>query len=145
MSRELPRDEVWTIRELFDAVETVRHYEMDQIRTNAGYSQREVADFREKFATIDRDGSGTIEMKELMVLLKEVGKEPRTLEEQKRLSNVLEEIRVPYEEKLVINFHGFLRMMRFFSDGDTERIIEKEATAARRTGYSSFCSWISLA
>jgi len=136
VSRELPRDEVWTIRELFDAVETVRHYEMDQIRTNAGYSQREVADFREKFATIDRDGSGTIEMKELMVLLREVNKEPRTLEEQTRLKTFLEDIRVPYEEKLVINFHGFLRMMRFFSDSDTERIIENEANAARRTGYS---------
>jgi Ca2+-binding EF-hand superfamily protein len=136
VARELPRNTVWTIRDLFGAVETVRRYEMEQIRTNAGYSQEDVAEFKEKFAAMDRDNSGTMDIKELLLLLKEVNKEPRTFEEQQRLKEILEEIRLPDCKDLAINFKGFLRMMRFFNDNDTERMLENEAIAAKKTGYS---------
>jgi Ca2+-binding EF-hand superfamily protein len=135
-SQLLTKKPVWSIRELYAGVEVVRLYEMNQIRKHAGYSSGEVADLINKFEAVDRDRSGTIDMKELLVLLKETKMEPRSLKEQQRLKDFLELIRIPEKKNLAIDFTGFLQMMRFFNNKETERMLANEGIAAKMTQFS---------
>ena len=49
---------------------------------------------------------------------------------------VLEEVRNPDEPQLEIDFYGFLRLMRWFADTDTERMLLREQTATKACGYT---------
>merc|ERR1719335_579872 len=86
-----------------------------------GYRQLELID------KYDKDGGGALTFKELMPLLKDLGKAPQTPSQQKMLIELVKEI--DDDGSGEIGFYEFLQLMRKFSEeSEAEKLkLEKEA------------------
>merc|ERR1719198_38488 len=104
----------------------------------------EVENYREEFNTYDKDKSGDISLKELMPLLKAVGKEPRSVLQRAKLQEILGEI--DQDGSGEISFPEFLQLMRRFLDEADAEQMRKEKDVVNRTDFSpeEVSSWRSI-
>merc|ERR1712139_145840 len=92
---------------------------VEQIRKNAGFSDKEVSRFFARFQKYDRDNSGDIANKELIRLLEEIFPSARTSEgELHRVARIIAEIDQDGDGSL--SFHDFLLLMRRYQDEKDE-------------------------
>jgi len=114
---------------------------LKQFNLRAGFSSEEVGLFREAFDEADKSGDGILSLKELMPVLVDLGKEPRTIVQRDTLSRIIEE--VDEDGNGEIEFHEFLQMMRKFVDESDADQLKKEKEAIERTGFSreDVASW----
>merc|ERR1719378_608756 len=124
----------------FQYVETYRELEKYEFQEFAGFSPQEVSEFEDEFQKYDRDGGGSLSIKELLPLLQGLGKESKSVSQQQELKRAMEDNaptkeRDPDkeddeesgEEEAEINFKGFLQLMRrFLDDSDAEALRKEE-------------------
>jgi len=89
--------------------------------------------YHETFNTYDKDGGGDLSLKELMPLLTELGKEPKTVIQREKLKVILEE--VDEDGSGEIGFPEFLQLMRKFLDESDKEQLLKEKEAVVRTNF----------
>merc|ERR1719456_1383891 len=98
---------------------------VEQIRKNAGFSDKEVSRYFARFQKYDRDNSGDIANKELVRLLEEIFPTAKTSEgELHRIARIVSEIDQDGDGSL--SFHDFLLLMRRYQD---EEEVQREAAA----------------
>eukprot|EP00746_Dinoflagellata_sp_MGD_P003861 gnl/MRDRNA2_/MRDRNA2_107481_c0_seq1.p1 gnl/MRDRNA2_/MRDRNA2_107481_c0~~gnl/MRDRNA2_/MRDRNA2_107481_c0_seq1.p1 ORF type:complete len:960 (+),score=200.42 gnl/MRDRNA2_/MRDRNA2_107481_c0_seq1:57-2882(+) len=103
-------------------------------RENAGFSEEQVAKYRNKFSKYDRDQSGDIACNELLRLLEDMFPwATRSDVEQARLRQIL--ARVDSDGDNTIDFKDFLQLCRQYQDERDEEQLTREAAAVEKTGF----------
>jgi len=118
--------------EFLPVVQRVRLAEAENSRQRAGFSEEEVAEFRDQFNALDRDEGGTLSVKELNVMLVNLDAAPRNAKDQKRLEARIGEIS---EGRWELTFFEFLRLLRSFTDDVEYAKVQKEREMAKRCGF----------
>jgi len=112
-------------------IRLMRKYRMlavEQIRKNAGFSDKDVSRYFARFQKYDRDNSGDIANKELVRLLEEIFPTAKTSEgELHRIARIVSEIDQDGDGSL--SFHDFLLLMRRYQDEKDEEELQREAAA----------------
>lgn len=130
---ELDMDGSLLFDDFLSVVQRVRMAEVEKHRERAGFSEDEVAQFREEFASLDRDRSGKLSMQELNVMLVNLEAAPRSTADQKRLEWRIGEVS---EGRWELSFTEFLRLLRSFTDDVEYAKVQKERQMAKRCGTS---------
>ena len=82
-----------------------------------GFTKEQLSEYKEAFKIFDKDGDGTIDIKELGTCMRSLGQDPSELE----LKNMISE--VDDDCNGTINFQEFLHMMgAVVKNADKERI-----------------------
>jgi len=115
-------------------IKEYRALELQEFNARAGFSEGEVEFYRETFNTYDKDGGGDLSLKELMPLLTELGKEPKTVIQREKLTKILEE--VDEDGSGEIGFPEFLQLMRKFLDESDAEQLRKEKEIVARTNFA---------
>jgi Ca2+-binding EF-hand superfamily protein len=111
-----------------------RTLELAEYNKRAGFDPREVEEYRATFTKYDKSGDGDLTLKELMPLLVELGQEPKSVAEQKKLEEILCEI--DEDGSGEIGFPEFLQLMRrFLDESDAARIL-KEKDCVKRANFA---------
>jgi Ca2+-binding EF-hand superfamily protein len=114
-------------------IKEYRALELEEFNARAGFSEGEVEFYHETFNTYDKDGGGDLSLKELMPLLTELGKEPKTVIQREKLKVILAE--VDEDGSGEIGFPEFLQLMRKFLDESDKEQLLKEKEAVVRTNF----------
>merc|ERR1712216_203182 len=138
----VPENIDWENFQMF--LQKYRDLEVEELRKRAGFTEDEVDNYREEFETYDKDSSGDINLKELMPLLKAVGKEPRSVLQRAKLQEILGEIDTDGSGE--ISFPESLQLMRRFLDEADAEQMRKEKDVVNRTEFSmdEVSSWRSI-
>eukprot|EP00439_Symbiodinium_sp_Y106_P078218 s1170_g17.t1 len=115
-----------------------------EVRAKASYGEEEIRDFRRAFDEFDVDHSDAIDRDEMGALLKPLGLELKTKDDQKRLMNLLNAARASAAESgvdavqcgkmntAVVRFPVFVHMCRLLQrEKEAKALAEEEAEAAR--------------
>lgn len=131
----------FTWEEFIKFTQDYRELEKEQFHKRAGFSEEEVARYREQFDEYDRDHSGDISLKELYPLLEAIGKGPRNVRERDKLAKMIAD--VDEDGGGEIDFLEFLRLMRrFLDDADIEKMQkEKDAIANSKFEEHEISMW----
>merc|ERR1719389_4231 len=115
-------------------IKEYRALELQEFNSRAGFSEGEVEFYHETFNTYDKDGGGDLSLKELMPLLTELGKEPKTVIQREKLKVILAE--VDEDGSGEIGFPEFLQLMRKFLDESDAEQLRKEKEIIARTNFA---------
>jgi len=115
-------------------VQRYRDMELVEFQNRAGFSEGEVEFYFNTFSSYDRDGGGNLSLKELMPLLTELGKEPKTVIQRDKLTTLLAE--VDEDGSGEIDFKEFLQLMRKFLDESDAEMLRKEKDVVSRTNFT---------
>jgi len=147
---------------LVGLIDELRRLRLAESRKQASYSEEEIRDFRRAFDEFDVDHSDAIDRDEMGALLKPLGLELKTKDDQKRLMNLLNAARASAAESgvdavqcgkmntAVVRFPVFVHMCRLLQrEKEAKALAEEEAEAARlgftepqiKKLHSSFCLW----
>merc|ERR1719161_1685375 len=107
--------------------------ELTEFNKRAGFSEEEVEFYQETFNQYDKDGGGELTLKELFPLLAELGKEPKTVIQRDKLTELLAEI--DEDGSGEIDFSEFLQLMRRFLDESDAAQLLKEKEIVKRTRF----------
>jgi len=123
--------------EFVDLMERYRLAEVRERNRKAGFNDEQVDDFLASFRRYDLDGNGTIDVHELAPLLSDFKMAPRTVKERGEL---IERLGVcadlAGEERGMITFWVFLRLMRTLEDDDDRASLAVERKAAEKARFS---------
>jgi len=106
-----------------------------EIRRNQGYTAQQVEELREAFRQFDTNQNGTIERKELRLLILRV--EPRaehSTEGHAQMAAIVKESDA--NESASIDFQEFLTFMRLVTERCSREKLAKEQKAAKETNFS---------
>jgi calmodulin len=120
-------------REFLQFVQSYRAMELTEFNKRAGFSEEEVDFYRETFNQYDKDGGGELTLMELFPLLTELGKEPKTVIQRDKLTELLGEI--DEDGSGEIDFSEFLQLMRRFLDESDAAQLLKEKDMVKRTRF----------
>merc|ERR550514_1060253 len=120
-------------REFLQFVQAYRALELAEFNKRAGFSEEEVDFYRETFSQYDKDGGGELTLKELFPLLAELGKEPKSVIQRDKLTELLAEI--DEDGSGEIDFSEFLQLMRRFLDESDAAQLLKEKEMVKRTRF----------
>merc|ERR1719174_2704598 len=121
-------------REFLHFVQSYRALELAEFNKRAGFSEEEVEFYRETFGQYDKDGGGELTLKELFPLLAELGKEPKTVIQRDKLTELLGEI--DEDGSGEIDFMEFLQLMRRFLEESDAARIRKENDCVQRANFA---------
>eukprot|EP00913_Durusdinium_trenchii_P009451 g8883.t2 len=131
-------------------------------KKQASFEDSEVTSLQSKFSFVDRDGSGEIDRDEIPRLLKPMGMELKSKDDQRRLMALIADARrwaaecgVPQEEcgkhgTAIVRFPVFLFMCRLLQREKEAKALAEEEEEARILGFaevqvkklhSKFCFW----
>lgn len=96
------------------------HLEME---TSAGFAQKDAQGFKDIFDDYDKDGTG-IRNREIWDILRELGFDFSSVEEQKELVDVLKKIQSKFCGS--IDFRGLLHLLRKIMEKEKKRMRERE-------------------
>jgi Ca2+-binding EF-hand superfamily protein len=116
-------------------VQRYRDLELAEFQNRAGFTEGEVEFYYHTFNRYDRDGGGNLSLKELMPLLQELGKEPKTVIQRDKLTTLLAE--VDEDGSGEIDFKEFLQLMRKFLDESDAEQLRKEKDVVSRTNFTT--------
>merc|ERR1719321_985202 len=112
-----------------------REVERAEFVKRAGFSEEQVDEYEAAFKQFDVDGGGTLSIQEINPILNDLGKAPKTVQQRKRLMEMIAEI--DSDNTGEIDFLEFLQLMRkFVTDRDAE-YMRKEKNAAQRAKFSA--------
>lgn len=86
------------------------------------------------FEEHDKDGQGSLSLKELIPVLQTLGREPTTVIQREKLTTLLAE--VDEDGSGEIDFGEFLQLMRRFIEEAEQEQLRKEKQVLGRTGFS---------
>jgi len=115
-------------------IKAYRDLELEEYNRRAGFSEEEVANYQETFNKYDKSGDGDLTLKELLPLLTELGKEPKTVIQREKLTNLLKE--VDGDGSGEIGFLEFLQLMRKFLNESEAEQLRKEKDVIKRTNFA---------
>merc|ERR1712118_304006 len=115
-------------------IKAYRALELEEYNRRAGFSEEEVANYQETFAKYDKSGDGDLTLKELIPLLTSLGKEPRTVIQREKLTQILAEI--DEDGSGEIDFLEFLQLMRKFLNESEAEALRKEKAIITRTKFT---------
>merc|ERR1712118_30777 len=131
-AKEMVSGDITSWNEFLAMVEGYQELELVEFRKRAGFSDHEVEEFREIFDSYDKDGGGALTFKELMPLLKDLGKAPQTPSQQQMLIDLVKAI--DEDGSGEIGFIEFLQLMRKFTEESEAEKLKREKDAVQRTG-----------
>jgi calmodulin len=129
----LPAKSMCSWREFLLYLGDYRKLELAESKRRAGFSEDEVAFYRETFDSYDKDGGGELTLRELFPLLKALDKEPKNVIQRDKLTALLAEI--DEDGSGEIGFSEFLQLMRRFLDESDAAALLKEREIIQRTGF----------
>lgn len=144
-------------------VDHLRRNRQARKKKQASFEDSEVTSLQSKFSFVDRDGSGEIDRDEIPRLLKPMGMELKSKDDQRRLMALIADARrwaaecgVPQEEcgkhgTAIVRFPVFLFMCRLLQREKEAKALAEEEEEARILGFaevqvkklhSKFCFWV---
>jgi len=121
--------------EFCDFVTKYRRLELVEFKRRAGFTVEEVEAYEQCFQEFDTDGGGDLSLKELMPLLEQLGRAPKTVIQRDKLTTLLAE--VDGDKSGLLDFEEFLQLMRkFIAESDAEQLA-KEKEVIKRTDFGT--------
>lgn len=122
------------LQEFFEFTKQYREFDKQRTREHAGFTIHEVAEFTEVFHEMDENNDGSLQFSEWFRLLEELGREPRTIEQQKKLVQRMTES--DKDGNGTLSIKEFLFLLRRHLDEDEILQYEKEQDAARKLNFT---------
>jgi len=128
-------DEFLKLLAKYQEFEMMMQMEDEKAIENAFFDRHEVRNMFEDFKTYDKDGSGDIDMSEVIPLLQKLGREPKNKKEQNAMAMIMGELKASW--KCSLDFPKFLQFTRRLMDENEVINFESEVKAATKLGYST--------
>jgi Ca2+-binding EF-hand superfamily protein len=127
-------------------VDGTRKVRVAESRKRAGFSPSEVTRFRKLFDFYDKDHSDTIDAKEVVQVLTQMGFKMGTKEERNKMMEQLDQARDSAKHVGVVdvgemgsgpvNFWVFIQLLRVLYNRDDKRVLDRETAAAEQSRFS---------
>lgn len=124
--------DIFEFPELEKMMVHLRERRMTKYMCNAGFTSEEVVQMREEFDKYDGDGSGEMEIAEVMTLLKKNGRLPRNKAEQISIKILIDSLDA--DGSGTLDFSEYLQLMRVWINDEKRRSRIKEIAVGKKYG-----------